>query len=99
MGKNSRDKHDMLHAKGVNWNDYPTVFKRGVYVQRRIEARAFSADELDRLPSKHEARTNPGLIVERSTVAVLDLPPLGSLANREAVIFDGAVPQLQPLKP
>jgi tRNA(His) 5'-end guanylyltransferase len=92
MGKNSHQKHDMLHAKGVNWNDYPALFKRGSYVQRRTVTVPFSAEELDRLPPKHEARTNPALVVERSVCSVLDMPPLGSLANREAVIFDGAEP-------
>lgn len=94
MGKNSPQKHDMLHAKGVNWNDYPALFKRGAYVQRRTVAVPFSAEELDRLPPKHEARTNPALVVERSVCSVLDMPPLGAVTNREAVIFDGAPPML-----
>lgn len=92
LGKNSSQKHDMLHAKGVNWNDYPAMFKRGAYVQRRTVAVPFSAEELDMLPAKHKARTNPALVVERSLCAVLDMQPLGTVANREAVIFDGAGP-------
>jgi len=28
-GKRKADQHEMLHAKGVNWNDYPTSYKRG----------------------------------------------------------------------
>ena len=94
MGKNGRDKHDMLHAKGVNWNDYPTLFKRGAYVQRRTVAVPFSADEMDLLPPKHEARTNPALVVERAVCAAMDMPPLGTVTNREEVIFDGAAPML-----
>ncbi len=92
QGKNSRDKHEMLHAKGINWNDYPAMFKRGSYVQRRRAAVPFTAAELDALPPKHEARANPDLVVERSLCVVLDLPPLGGIENREAVIFDGAEP-------
>lgn len=87
---NGAQKHDMLMAAGVNWNDYPAIFKRGAYVQRRTESVPFSAEELDRLPPKHEARANPGLLVERSVVRVLDMPPFGSVANRSEVIFDGA---------
>lgn len=94
MGKNSPQKHDMLHAKGVNWNDYPALFKRGAYVQRRTVAVPFSAEELDRLPPKHKARTNPALVVERSVCSALDMPPLGAVTNREAVIFDGAAPMV-----
>lgn len=94
MGKNSPQKHDMLHEKGVNWNDYPALFKRGAYVQRRTVATKFSADELERLPQKHEARTNPELVVERSMCVALDMPPLATVTNREEVIFDGAAPML-----
>lgn len=94
MGKNSPQKHDMLHAKGVNWSDYPVFFKRGTYVQRRTVAVPFSAEELDRLPQKHAARTNPALVVERSVCSVLDMPPLGTVTNREDVIFDGAAPMV-----
>ena len=91
-GKNSPQKHDMLHDKGVNWNDYPALFKRGAYVQRKVRNIPFSAEELERLPLKHEARENSALVVERSVCEVLDLPPLGTVTNREAVIFDGATP-------
>jgi len=28
-GKNGSEKQDMLHEKGINWNDYPVGFKRG----------------------------------------------------------------------
>ncbi|QQR69475.1 MAG: tRNA(His) guanylyltransferase Thg1 family protein [Alphaproteobacteria bacterium] len=90
IGKSSQQKHDMLHAKDVNWNNYPTLFKRGAYVQRRIVSAPFSAKELISLPPKHKARTNPELIVERSACAVLDMPPLSSVVNREDVIFGGA---------
>lgn len=92
LGKNSQQKHDMLHAKGVNWNDYPAAFKRGTYVQRLSLALPFSAEEIDSLPPKHAARTNPGLMVERSMCYVLDMPPLGTVSNRESVIFEGAAP-------
>lgn len=91
-GKNGAQKHDMLHAKGINWNDYPAFFKRGVYLQRRTLAKPFTAAELDALPPKHEARTNHALVIERQVLAELDLPPLGAVTNREAVIFDGAEP-------
>lgn len=93
MGKNSPQKHDMLHAKGVNWNDYPAFFKRGTYVQRRTVNKPFSAEELERLPEKHQARANTDLLVERSVCEIVSMPPLASIKNREAVIFDGAIPE------
>lgn len=92
-GKNGAQKHDMLHAKGINWNDYPAFFKRGVYVQRRAESTPFTAEELEKLPPKHAARTNPALVVERHVVRELDLPPLSKVTNRAEVIFDGVQPR------
>lgn len=89
-GKNSADKHELLFQKGVNWNDYPAFFKRGTYVQRVTVCKPFSADELERLPPKHAARTNPAIVVERTEYRVLDIPPLGTVTNRDAVVFDGA---------
>ena len=35
-GKSSADKHEMLWQKGINWNDYPDFFKKGVYLRKRI---------------------------------------------------------------
>jgi tRNA(His) 5'-end guanylyltransferase len=92
--KTGSEKQELLFQKGINWNDYPTYFKRGTYVQRRTEEIPFSTEELSKLPEKHTARVNPELKVTRSVVKVLDLPPLGSILNREAVIFYGADPEL-----
>ena len=91
-GKNGSEKQEMLWIKGVNWNDYPASFKRGTYVQRSTVVKPFSAEELDRLPPKHEARKNPALTVERSEWRALDMPIITTVTNREAVIFDGAPP-------
>lgn len=91
-GKNSAVKHQMLLEKGVNWNDYPVGFKRGTYVQRRRIVRPFTAAEIAALPPKHAARTQPDLQVERWTLGPVDMPVFASLANREAVVFEGAEP-------
>jgi tRNA(His) guanylyltransferase len=92
-GKNGSQKQEMLFQRGVNWNDYPAYFKRGTYVQRRKVLKPFTVEEFERLPPKHEARTNPGLLIERSEITVLDMPPITSVVNREAVIFDGCSPE------
>lgn len=91
-GKNGAHKHDLLMAKGINWNDYPIFFKRGTYAQRSTVIRPFTADEIDQLPPKHAARADPTLTVERSRWGVVAMPAFGSVTNREAVIFDGAQP-------
>lgn len=91
-GKNAAEMHDLLHSVGVNWNDYPTWFKRGQYVQRRTIARAYGPDEIAALPPEHDARKTPDLVVERTEVLEIDLPPLSRVQNRAAVLFDGAAP-------
>ncbi len=92
QGVNGAKKQDMLMEKGVNWNDYPAFFKRGTYVQRRTVKKCFTVQELEKLPAKHAARTNPDLQFERSEVAMLDLPIITTVTNREAVFFEGAQP-------
>jgi tRNA(His) 5'-end guanylyltransferase len=34
-GKSTSDMQDMMHDKGVNWNDYPARFKRGGFVLKQ----------------------------------------------------------------
>jgi tRNA(His) guanylyltransferase len=92
-GKNGAEMQEMLFQKGVNWNDYPGFFKRGSYVQRRVVRRPFAAEELAVLPPQHEARRNPDLVIERTEVRVVELPPLARIRNRVDVLFDGAEPE------
>jgi tRNA(His) 5'-end guanylyltransferase len=89
-GKKQADMHDMLHAKGINWNDYPTHFRRGIYVRGVVREIPFSAEEIEKLPQKHEARTNPDLKVRRRDWGAVELPIFTKILNREEVIFEGA---------
>jgi tRNA(His) guanylyltransferase len=91
--KNGAGMQELLWKKGVNWNDYPTFFKRGTYVRRRKVSRALTPTELDSLPPKHAARSNPALVVERSECGPLDLPPLSKVENRAGVLFRGEEPR------
>jgi tRNA(His) guanylyltransferase len=36
-GKNGQQLQDMLHEKGINWNDASTRFKRGRCVVKRVD--------------------------------------------------------------
>ena len=95
--KNSSDKQEMLFQKGVNWNDYPSFFKRGTYIQRKKVLTKFTADELAKLPPKHQAKTNPDLMIERCIIDKVELPPLAQVKNREEVILFGAEPNTMKL--
>lgn len=94
-GKHGSDMQEMLFTQhGINWNDYPAPFKRGVYARKRTVLRPWTAQEIEELPPRHEARSNPALQVERSVVELLELPPLGKVVNRVEVLFHGAEPRL-----
>lgn len=91
-GKSSSQRHDMLHAKGVNWNDLPDVCKRGAYILVRRMLTPFSAEEIEKLPPKHAARKDPNLQVERVNYGLGTFPAITTVVNREAVLFEGAHP-------
>lgn len=82
-GAGFKKKHDMLYAKGINWNDYPAFFKRGTYVKKFNVLRYLTPVELARIPEKHRP-TGP---VTRSIVAELALPPLTQLTNIHEIFF------------
>lgn len=91
-GKTGSEKQEMLHQKGINWNDYPAFFKRGTYVTRVEKRTPFTPEEIDQLPPKHQARTNPELVVVRHSIEARDFPPLPSIKNRVGVLFQGEEP-------
>lgn len=93
MGKNSSEKQELLHQKGINWNDYPTFFKRGTYVQRKRVLTKFTPVEIEKLPERHAARKNPDLEIERWIVDRVELPPLNKVGNRVGVILFGEEPK------
>ena len=94
-GKSGSEMQEMLFVKGVNFNDYPAWFKRGTYIRRVKRFVKFSAEELEKLPAKHEARANPDLVIERSIVEVLEMPPIRKVMNRVDVVFSGAQPVIK----
>lgn len=74
QNKGRKEMMDMLHAKGINWNDYPAHFKRGVYVKRKVVERVLTEDERMRIPEKHRPPSSQKF--QRGTIQVLDLPPI-----------------------
>lgn len=95
MGKSGTEKQDMLWGKGVNWNDYPTFFKRGTYIQRKRVYKPFSIYEIKNLPMKHAARKNPDMLIERWVIDKVDMPRLTKIKNRVDVIVWGKEPKLE----
>jgi tRNA(His) guanylyltransferase len=95
MNKNGSEKQEMLFQKGINWNDYPTFFKRGTYVQRKRVLTPFTAEEIERLPAKHNARKDPNMLIERWVVDSIELPKLSSIENSVGFIIFGEEPKLK----
>lgn len=91
--KNGNEKQEMLFQKGINWNDYPAFFKRGTYTRRVRVTRPYTKDELEVLPPKHNAHTDPDLVVERWERTIENLPPLSRIKNRVDVLLFGAEPE------
>jgi tRNA(His) 5'-end guanylyltransferase len=89
-GKHSNLKQEMLWQKGVNWNDFPSFFKRGTYLQRRTFDRGLTDEERARIPEPH--RPPLGATFKRTQVVELDLPPVRKIANLAAVLFERAEP-------
>ena len=91
-GKNGSDKQELLFQKGINWNDYPSFFKRGTYVQRKRILSKFSQSEIDNLPLKHNARRDPNVMIERWVIDDSKLPPIFAIQNKVDVIVFGKDP-------
>jgi len=88
LNKNSSDKQDMLMKKGINWNNYPSFFKRGTYVKKVKKSIKFSKDEIERLPLKHSARNNPDLEILRSVIEIMKIDPIESIDDKLEILFD-----------
>ncbi len=93
QNKNGKEKQEMLFQKGVNFNDYPSFFKRGSYIRRVKKFIKFTTEEISKLPEKHAARLDSDLVVERSVVERVELPPITRVANKVDVLFNGTAPQ------
>jgi tRNA(His) 5'-end guanylyltransferase len=97
--KGRAEQLDMLHSKNINWNTYPTGFKRGTWLQRKVGFKEFSPEEISKLPEKHPAKIDPSFKVERASISIIDMPILTSVSNRVDVIFNGAQPKTDQQDP
>jgi tRNA(His) guanylyltransferase len=92
-GSQMQDK--MMLEKGVNWNDLPSKYKRGVYIKRSKTMMPFTAEELEKLPPQHNAHKNPNLMIERAVVKEIEYPIFNKIENKADVIFNNAEPGLR----
>jgi len=92
-GSQMQDK--MILEKNINWNDLPIKYKRGTYIKRIKTSKPFTADEIYKLPPKHQARKNTNLIIERSFIQAIEYPIFNKIENKVGVIFFDEEPKLK----
>jgi tRNA(His) 5'-end guanylyltransferase len=94
QNKNGSEMKKMLSQKDIDFNDYPSFFKRGTFVQRREKTCKLTPKEIIELPPHHAARKNPDLKFMRTEIVILEMPKFSSVKNRENVIFKREEPSL-----
>lgn len=94
--KNGKEKQEMLFQKGINFNDYPSTFKRGTYICRKKKFIKFTTEEISKLPEKHQAKTNPDFLIERNVIEQIEFPPLSKIFNKAGVLFLNEEPIIVP---
>lgn len=97
-GKGRADMIAMLKDKGVSLGDQPNHLFYGTYIRRVTITRKFTVDEIEKLPPKHQARTDPNLMVTRHDFTVVSIPPLIRVVNKADFLFRDADPVMVETK-
>lgn len=82
--KDSNDKQEMLFQKGINWNDYPAHFKRGIFLKRQNYMKQLTEEELSKIPLKKRPENGQ---VMRSRVEEIDLGPIKQNPSFMEVVY------------
>ena len=90
QGKTGAEKQEMLWQRGVNFDHYPTHFKRGTWVRRQTQMVTLSDQQWQQIPATHRPASREVL---RTCTVAFDLPPLNRVKNRPEVLFAGAEPE------
>lgn len=88
-GRNKKEIHEMLKIKGINFDDYPEHFKRGVFFVKS-EQRDYIPDSIYYSIPKNKRPESR--IVTRRKVEQKPMPIFSKVTNREGVIFENADP-------
>lgn len=78
-------QYKLITEKGINWNDFDPIYKRGAYVQRRVEMVKLEQEALDKIP---EDKRPEGGLVPRNKMVVLEMPRISEVKNIFDVIFE-----------
>ena len=73
-GMTAREVRGWLLSHNKAWEYLPVERRYGAAFHRRRSVRPFTTEELEALPPKHNARSNPALLVERQDYLPVALP-------------------------
>lgn len=90
QGKNQAEMLSMMESKCVDFIKYPRVFREGIFIRREKYMIKVPAG----LPTIYKFKSD-GCEVERTRLALVDMPPFKTVKNRVEVIFDGAKPEAE----
>lgn len=69
--KSTCEMKDMLRKIDQPWEDLPEFYRNGFTVKKVTVTGKFTTEEIESLPEKHAARTNPDLEVTRSRLTTI----------------------------
>lgn len=93
QGMHGPEMQERMWAEhGVNFNDYPAYFKRGVFARREEHTRTMSEDDYARIPEEHWPI---GGVITRSSIVAFDCW-LAKEDDPRDVLFYGKAPISRP---
>ena len=87
--KSSEERKLMLLTKNLNWDNFTSAQKYGVYVQKKTVEVELTVEQINKIPVDKRPSSN---IVLRNRMVVLDMPPIMTLSNAVEVLFDKEEP-------
>ena len=82
-------KAKLLSEKGIDWNNYSSAEKQGVFVRKEKVRVQLEKERLEKIPV--DKRPEGGWVT-RGKMVEIDMPDFLKVTNRNEVVFDGAEP-------
>lgn len=89
LNKTGNEKQEMLFKMGINFNDYPEHFKRGIFIRKIPVRELIDSKTWNKIPDKSKPKSR---MILRKKIITLSMPPFSQVFNREEVIFKNAHP-------
>jgi tRNA(His) 5'-end guanylyltransferase len=90
--KSSEERKNMLLTKNVDWNNYTSAQKWGVYIQKKTVEIDLTEKQIKKIREDKRPKNNKVL---RNKMVILDLPPILEVENIIEVIFDKSEPKIR----